>query len=144
MTKKIDLRRASRIALNIPVVIESIGQPQITLHESLKKVYERVDAAPAGDGKVSATLRDLSTNGAFIAGEPMPLMSRVALSFEVPDFGRVEAIGWALWRRSDDCSIPREGGGNTDLPQGFGVLFEAVPLDARFAIHRLVQRKRQN
>jgi hypothetical protein len=72
-------------------------------------------------------------------GEPLPLLSRVAFSFELKDFGRIEAIGWTLWRRSEDCEIPCEGASPITLAKGFGILFEAIPLDARIAIHRMVQ-----
>jgi hypothetical protein len=132
-------RKAGRIATNIPMVVESIGQPAIELHPNLAEVYTRV--SPTGDKgeKFPATLRDLSTNGAFIVGDPLPLLSRVAFSFELPDFGRIEAIGWTLWRRSEDCEIPCEGAAPISLAKGFGLLFEAIPLDARLAIHRMVQ-----
>jgi hypothetical protein len=132
-------RRAGRIALNIPMVVESIGQPAMQLHPNLAKVYARVSPPEATSEKFPATLRDLSTNGAFVVGDPLPLLSRVAFSFELPDFGRLEAIGWTLWRRSDDCEIPIEGKMPITLDKGFGILFEAIPLDARMVIHRMVQ-----
>ncbi len=133
-------RKAGRIAINIPVIVESIGQQPMKLHPNLAKVYSRVSPnGGIGGEKFPATLRDLSTNGAFIVGDPLPLLSRVAFSFELPDFGRIEAIGWTLWRRSDDCEIPCEGAPPIALAKGFGLLFEAIPLDARMAIHRLVK-----
>jgi hypothetical protein len=137
-----DKRRANRIAVSYPTVIESIGQPVMQLHENLLRVYSRV-APNAGEvgSKFPGTIRDLSTNGAFISGEPMPLLSRVAFAFDLADFGRVEAIGWTLWRRADDCEVPA-GSSVATLPRGFGVLFEAIPLDARLAIHKAVQRER--
>ena len=144
MTKP-DLRRASRIAVNLPMVIEAIEQPPMQLHENLAKVYTRVTpTAPESNEKFPGTLRDLSTNGAFIAGTPMPLLTRVAFSFDLQGFGRIEAIGWTLWRRSEDCEVPLASGESAVLPKGFGILFEAVPLDARIAIHRLVQRRSHN
>ncbi len=132
-------RKAGRIALNIPMVVESIGQPPMKLHPNLADVYSRVTPSESKNEKFPATLRDLSTNGAFVVGEPLPLLSRVAFSFELPDFGRIEAIGWTLWRRSEDCEIPCEDAMPIQLSKGFGILFEAVPLDARMAIHRMVQ-----
>ncbi len=45
-----------------------------------------------------------------------------------------------LWRRADDCEVPAADGSMVKLPKGIGVLFEAIPLDARIAIHELVQR----
>lgn len=136
-----DNRRAGRIAVGYPTVIESIGQPAMQMHPNLLEVYSRVSPHAGGVGtRFPGTIRDLSTNGAFIASEPMPLLSRVAFSFDLVDFGRVEAIGWTLWRRSDDCEVPH-GDQMVTLPKGFGVLFEAIPLDARVAIHRAVQRR---
>ena len=132
-------RSAGRIALNLPMLVESIGQPKMDLHPELAKVYSRVSPSLAEGEKFPCTLRDLSTNGAFVVGEPLPLLSRVAFSFELESFGRIEAIGWTLWRRSDDCEIPCEGSSPIPLAKGFGILFEAIPLDARLAIHRLVQ-----
>tara|TARA_R110002096_G_scaffold77896_7_gene183305 strand:+ start:41171 stop:41593 length:423 start_codon:yes stop_codon:yes gene_type:complete len=137
---KTDNRNATRVALNVPILIESIGQPKIELHPALANVYSRVHPEPSGD-KFPGLLRDLSTNGAFVSGDAIPLLSRIAFSFELEDFGRVEGIGWTMWRREDDCEIPREGLDPARLPKGFGILFEAIPLDARLAIHRMVQRK---
>lgn len=136
---KTDQRNATRVALNAPILIESIGQPEITLHPALANVYTRVNPEAKGS-KFPGRLRDLSTNGAFVAGEALPLLSRIAFSFELPDFGRVEGIGWTMWRRAEDCEVPREGQDPAKLPKGFGILFEAIPLDARLAIHRTVQR----
>lgn len=134
-------RKAGRIALNLPMLVESIGQRAIDLHPNLAKVYTRVSPIGGKMDKFPATLRDLSTNGAFVVGQPLPLLSRVAFSFELADFGRIEAIGWTLWRRSDDCEIPCEDASSIALPKGFGILFEAIPLDARLAIHRMVQEQ---
>jgi len=134
-------RRALRILLNVPAVVEPMAMPPMKLHENLAKVYDRVHPPQDDVGKrYQCVLRDLSTNGAFLAGQPVPLLTRVACSFELEGFGRVETIGWTLWRRSDDCKIPRDDGTTTSLPRGFGVLFEAIPLDARIAIHKLVSR----
>lgn len=140
---KTDQRNATRVALNAPILIESIGQPEIKLHPALDTVYSRVHPEAKGE-KFPGRLRDLSTNGAFVAGTPLPLLSRIAFSFELQDFGRVEGIGWTMWRRDADCEIPRDSDDPSrlpaKLPKGFGILFEAIPLDARLAIHRTVQR----
>jgi len=136
-----DKRRATRVALNVPTVIEVIEQPQIQMHPNLEAVYERVQPNNESVGqKFPGAVRDLSTNGAFIAGEPLPLLSRVSFVFELQDFGSVTVYGWTLWRRGSDCEIPRADGAAALLPRGFGVLFEAIPLDARIAIHKLVTR----
>jgi hypothetical protein len=136
-----DNRRARRIVVNVPAVVESIGQPAVSLHPNLAAVYSRVDADSVHLGsRFPGVVRDLSTNGAFIAGEPLPLLSRVTLRFDLDAFGNVEAVGWVLWRRSDDCEVPGPDGKSAFLPRGIGILFEAVPLDARTAIARLVNR----
>jgi hypothetical protein len=88
--------------------------------------------------KFPAVVRDLSTNGAFISGAPLPLMSRVALRFEVRGIGAIDAVGWVLWQRTDDCELPGPDNSRT-LPKGFGVLFESIPLETRSAIATLVK-----
>jgi hypothetical protein len=134
-----DTRRALRIAVNIPTVVEAVGQPPLRLHENLARVYTRVRASDELIGrKFPGTIRDLSTNGAFITGDPLPLLSRVAFAFNLDGFGRVEAVAWSLWRRAGDCELPRDEGAPLHLARGFGVLFEAIPLDARLAIHAMV------
>jgi hypothetical protein len=132
-------RRALRILLNAPALVEAIEMPKVQLHDNLAAVYERVTPNQDKVGtRFDLTLRDLSTNGAFLAGEPVPLLSRVACTFDLEGYGRVEALGWVLWRRTDSCEVPRPNGDMVELPKGFGVLFEAIPLDARLAIHRMV------
>jgi len=138
MAPETDRRRARRIPVNVPVAVEVVGHHEVELHENLARVYERVASNPSAHGmKFPASIRDLSTNGVFISGEALPLLSRVILRFELSDFGTVEALGWSMWRRSEDCQLPR-GDQAVTLPRGFGVLFEAIPLDARLAIHELV------
>ena len=132
-------RRAARIVLNVPTVVEPIGQPEQKLHENLAAVYDRVapDGTQLGQ-KFPGIVHDLSTNGAFITGECLPLLTRVAFTFPLTGYGQVDALGWILWRRTDDCLIPRPDADPIKLAKGFGVLFEAIPLDARVAIHELV------
>lgn len=133
-----EARRAPRLVVNAPAVVESIGQGPMQLHPNLARVFRRVDADRSSIGtKFPALVRDLSTNGAFIAGQPLPLLSRVAIKFEVKGVGTVDAIGWVLWQRMDDCEVP-SAKGPTSLPKGFGVLFEAIPLETRAAIAQLV------
>ncbi len=133
-----DARRAPRLVVNAPAVIESIGQAPMALHPNLARVFRRVEADKSSIGtKFPAVVRDLSTNGAFIAGSPLPLLSRVALKFEVKGVGTIDAIGWVLWQRMDDCELPA-GKAATTLPKGFGVLFEAIPMETRAAIATLV------
>jgi len=44
-----------------------------------------------------------------------------------------------LWQRMDDCEVPYADASST-LPKGFGVLFEAIPMETRTAIAALVSR----
>jgi len=135
-----DVRRAARLVVNAPAVIESIGQGSMSLHPNLAKVFRRVDADRASIGtKFPAVVRDLSTNGAFISGAPLPLLARVAIKFDVRAIGTIDAIGWVLWQRTDDCELPTDSNAQT-LPKGFGVLFESIPMDTRHAIAALVSQ----
>ena len=145
MTGSAEKRRALRILLNVPALITPVGMPQMQLHDNLAKVYQRVTPSEEKIGsKLPGVVRDLSTNGAFIAGDPLPLLSRIALAFPLEGFGQVEVLGWTLWRRTGDCEIPTTAGASTKLNQGFGVLFESIPLDARIAIHKLVKNAADN
>ncbi|MGE5184190.1 MAG: PilZ domain-containing protein [Acidobacteriota bacterium] len=133
-----DARKAPRLVVNAPAVIESIGQAPMQLHPNLERVFRRVDADKSSIGtRFPAVVRDLSTNGAFISGAPLPLLARVALKFDVKGVGTIDAIGWVLWQRMDDCELPA-GAAATTLPKGFGVLFEAIPMETRGAIATLV------
>lgn len=133
-------RRAARLVVNAPVVVESVGQVPMSLHPNLASVFKRVESDTSKIGqKFPAVVRDLSTNGAFISGPILPLLSRVLLKFEVRGLGPIEAVGWVLWQRTDDCELPGPNG-STMLPKGFGVLFESIPLEARASIAALVAR----
>ncbi|MEO8702581.1 MAG: PilZ domain-containing protein [Kofleriaceae bacterium] len=135
-------RRAARLVVNAPAVVESIGQVPMTLHPNLAAVFRRVDADSSTVGnRFPAVVRDLSTNGAFISGPPLPLLSRVALKFEIRGLGAIDAVGWVLWQRTNDCELPGEHGGLTSLPKGFGILFESIPLETRAAIAALVAKQ---
>ena len=135
-----ELRRAQRLVINAPAIVESIGQGPMHLHPNLAAVFRRVQADATTIGKrFPAVVRDLSTNGAFISAEPLPLLSRVAVKFELKGVGNVDAVGWVLWQRSEECQLPTAAGSVT-LPRGFGVLFESIPLEVRSAIAALVAR----
>ena len=135
-----ELRRAQRLVINAPAIVESIGQGPMHLHPNLAAVFRRVQADATTIGKrFPAVVRDLSTNGAFISAEPLPLLSRVAVKVELKGVGNVDAVGWVLWQRSEDCQLPTAAGSVT-LPRGFGVLFESIPLEIRSAIAALVAR----
>jgi hypothetical protein len=135
-----ELRRAARLVINAPAIVESIGQGPMQLHPNLAAVFRRVvaDSSTLGQ-RFPAVVRDLSTNGAFISGVPLPLLARVAVKFEIKGIGPVDAIGWVLWQRASDCELPTPAGVVT-LPKGFGVLFESIPLEVRSAIAALVAR----
>jgi PilZ domain len=136
-----DHRRAARLVVNSPAVIESIGQVPMTLHPNLAAVFRRVESDGTTIGRrFPAVVRDLSTNGAFISGPPLPLLSRVAVKFDVRGIGPIDAVGWVLWQRTDDCELPGQGG-NVTLPKGFGVLFESIPLETRAQIANLVAKQ---
>ncbi len=138
-----ELRRAARLVVNAPAIVESIGQGPMHLHPNLAAVFRRVEADPTTVGqRFPAVVRDLSTNGAFISAEPLPLLSRVAVKFELKTIGSVDAVGWVLWQRAEDCELPAQTGqaGMITLPKGFGVLFESIPLEIRSAIAALVSR----
>ncbi|MCX5743687.1 MAG: PilZ domain-containing protein [Proteobacteria bacterium] len=129
-----ELRRAQRLVVNAPAVIESIGQVPMLLHPNLAAVFRRVEADVTSVGqRFPAVVRDLSTNGAFISGQPLPLLSRVAVKFEVRGIGQIDAVGWVLWQRTEDCELPTANA-MTTLPKGFGVLFESIALETRAAI----------
>jgi hypothetical protein len=133
-----DARRAPRLVINAPAVIESIGQVPMHLHPNLARVFRRVAADTSAIGtRFPAVVRDLSTNGAFVVGDPLPLLSRVALKFDIKGVGPVDAVGWVLWQRTEDCEVPAAP--PVSLPKGFGILFEAIPMDTRNAIAQLVQ-----
>ena len=133
-------RRARRILLNQPTVIEVVGQPQMELPPQVARVYTRVEADRSAIGRrFPGILRDLSTNGAFIATEPVPLLSRLAIQFEF-EGTRIDSLAWVLWRRDADCEVTASSGEHVTLPRGIGVLFESIPLDARVSIARVVER----
>jgi hypothetical protein len=134
-------RREARIAVRWKAAIEKLAEREQRLPPELASVYQRVHADPTAIGSRHAlTICDISMNGAFVAGEPLPLLSRVALVFEVPEFRTVESVGWVMWRRKEPCTIIRENGRPLELPPGFGVLFEWLPLEARLEIARRVAR----
>jgi len=134
-----DTRRALRLLMDVPIAVESIGQPELELHPDLEQIYQRVQAAQERRGqRLAGILVDLSTNGAFVAAEPLPLLSRVAMRFDLDEM-QVDVIGWTLWRRLEDCAIT-QGAAPLALRRGFGVLFEAIPLEARIRIDEMVRR----
>ena len=133
-----DDRAAHRLTVSFPATIESIGQAPVTLLPAVAEVYQRVTADETSVGAtVFGTVRDLSSNGAFVACEPLPLLARVLLAFELPSIGPLEAVGWVLWSRTADVAATDGEGREVILPRGVGVVFESLALEARAAIARL-------
>jgi hypothetical protein len=138
-------RREARMSVEWKVAVENLGEREQKLPAELAAVYERVKADTTDVGKRhELLLRDVSMNGAFVEGEALPLLSRVAMVFDMPGFRKVEATGWVMWRRRESCTIRREDGFELTLPPGFGVLFEWISLEARLEIaRRIASHKRQ-
>ena len=135
-------RRAPRILVSIPAVVEVLGHGEQALHPNLAAVYERVPASIEDVGEeFPAVIRDLSTNGAFLSGPPLALLSRVAFSFTLDGFGQCEVLGWTMWRRKASCEIPRDGQDPLTLKPGFGLLFESMPLPARVRLAELIKTR---
>jgi hypothetical protein len=133
------MRRDARIEVAWNVACEKLPEMQQSLHPDLAKVYERISADPTDLGKrFAGTVRDLSVNGCFVEGHPLPLLSRVAFVIEVPAFRSIEAVGWVLWRRKEVCTVKRPSGAPVTLGPGFGVVFEWVALESRIEIARRV------
>jgi hypothetical protein len=132
-------RREARLRVRWKVAVEKLAEREQKLPPALAQVYERVIAEQSGVGqRHQMVLRDVSMNGAFVEGEPLPLLSRVAIVFEVPHFRKVEAVGWVMWRRTGPCSVPGTDGRPVELGAGFGVLFEWVSLEARLEFARRI------
>ena len=126
--------------MSLPALVESIGQPEVALHPTVQAVYQRIEADRTTVGRSGpGIVRDLSTNGAFIACPPLPLLARVRVGFELPHFGAVEAIGWVMWARTRDCEIADALGDAVALPSGIGLLFEALAIEARVHIAKLAR-----
>jgi hypothetical protein len=103
--------------------------------------YERlVVPSGAAGARFEATILDLSTTGARLsAGEPPPLLSRLSMTFSLPDYERALAVCVVMWRRDPSAAPPLH---SDDPPgsAGFGVSFEAVDLGVRKCIADMVSR----
>ena len=129
-------RRARRLKVDIPTAVEAITAQPTPLSEELRAVYERVE--PARDYLNRPTLftvRDVSSNGAFLEGPPLSLLSRVRFKLPFGGGADSDAIGWVMWRRTAPCRIDGPYG-KVQLEPGIGVLFEAFPLEVRLEIAR--------
>jgi hypothetical protein len=139
MATATDQRAAHRLSVSFPATIESIGQAPPSLLPAVAAVYQRVHADETSVGAtVFGTVRDLSSNGAFVACEPLPLLARVLLGFELASIGPIEAVAWVMWSRTADVTVKDAHGREVTLPRGVGLVFESMALEARAAIARLV------
>lgn len=130
-------RRDTRVEVEWDVTVEKIRDIDQQLQPQLALVYERVRADPTDIGeRFKLKIRDISVNGAFIEGHPLPLLSRLALAFDIPDHGPVHAVGWILWRRKESCIVTLDANRSVKLEAGFGMVFEWISMDARLAIAR--------
>ena len=60
---------------------QKLAEMNQALHEDLARVYERIRADGTDVGKrFPGTVRDLSVNGCFVEGYPLPLLSRVGFA----------------------------------------------------------------
>ncbi len=138
-------RREARLVVDWPVAMEKILSRAQLLPLQLQGAYERVESEPSRIGKrFAARLADVSPNGGFLIGEPLPLLSRVAMVIDVPDWEPVEAIGWVMWRRLKPTQSVGADGPSVALPAGFGVLFEWISMEARIELSRRIAEGRSN
>jgi hypothetical protein len=131
-----DRRRARRLKVEIPTAVEAISAEELPMSAELQAVYERV--APARDylgRRTLFTVRDVSSNGAFLEGPPLSLLSRVRFKLPFGEGRESDVVGWVMWRRTAPCRIDGPYG-KVQLEPGIGVLFEAFPLDVRLEIAR--------
>lgn len=129
-------RRARRLKVDYPTEVIGIAAQELPPDTPLAAVYERVQPASDFIGlRAQFIVRDLSTNGAFLEGPALPLLSRVKFTFELEDHGPVHVTAWTMWRRTAPCTVS-SANGPVELPAGVGVLFESMDIDARIEIAR--------
>ena len=138
MNRASERRRAVRVQVRIPAVIEVLGSQPGRFDPD----YESLAIPNEFAGRrFEGTILDLSVNGARVMSPIIPaVMSRLSLSFDVPGFGSTLAACLVMWRRTTPAISmpPVEGGSQGEATQGgFGVLFEAFDLMARLAIAQL-------
>lgn len=129
-------RRARRLKVDYPTAVIGIAAQELPPDTPLAAVYERVQPASEFIGQhIQFVVRDLSTNGAFLEGPALPLLSRVKFTFDLEDHGPVHVTAWTMWRRTAPCTVT-SANGPVELPAGVGVLFESMDIDARIEIAR--------
>ena len=129
-------RRAKRIAVNIEVVVSVMDNAPASVVQAgpAESNIERVVFATQGSGEFfDADMLDISTNGARLASDlHPPLLSRVSLAFNFEELKYVHATALVMWR----TTVP-----GSDGRYGFGVLFEAIPVDVRVRIEKAINAK---
>ena len=136
-------RQSGRVAVRIPVAVSVIAAPIEDANENTICESVRFPVEMAGQN-LTGFLTDLSLNGAFLAvnEDVPPLLARLALEFELPNCGRVSAVGLVMWRRkrphgTSECVTPVEVGQSP----GVGILFEALHLQARTAVAEMIRQR---
>ena len=136
------LRRAARVDVRIPAVVQVQGPLSGSLSSPMSTNYEAVPVPDEMQGaELEGTIVNLSLNGAFVAvaGQVPPLLGRLAVRFELEGFGPVLAHCIVMWRSvvgalaADYLS--------SSSASGVGVLFEAIPIEARQAIADVVRKR---
>ncbi|WP_375772619.1 PilZ domain-containing protein [Archangium gephyra] len=126
-------RRSQRIAVNLEVEFSVTDDaPRSVLQADPKDdQIERVTFPTDGAGEFyEARILDLSVNGARLSSRMQPaLLSRLGLSFSFAEFKHVQATALVMWRTA---------GASPEGEYGFGVLFEAIPVDVRVSIHKAI------
>jgi hypothetical protein len=127
-------RRAKRIAVNIDVQVSVMDDvPASVTQSDAERNIERVKLSTEGAGEFfDAEMVDVSFNGAGLTSETQPpLLSRVSLAFNFQEHRYVHVTALVMWR----TTVPSPQG-----QYGFGVLFEAMPVDVRMSINKAVEQ----
>ncbi|GAC1351500.1 MAG: hypothetical protein NVS3B20_18740 [Polyangiales bacterium] len=139
------LRVAKQIELNIEVKIDVIGRPSQQLTPApTAQVSDEIVAIPTRfiGQTFRGTVSNLTPTGAAIAAdEVLPLLSRVALTFELDGGVTAIALGLVMWRRTAELAVPRDDAAPLVLKPGYGVLFEALSDRTRQAINELIAKR---
>lgn len=139
------MRVARQLELEIEVNVEVIGRPsqQLSPAPTALPTDEVVEIPSQMLGKrFRGVLSNLTPTGAAVGTDTiLPLMSRVALTFQLEGGISATALGIVMWRRTEEVMVPREGLPPLKLKPGFGVLFEALPDDTRAAISDLIAKR---
>ena len=115
-------RRAPRIEVRLPAKLFLLQGKSTGVAPALSPTMNR---------RFYGDIIDISMNGAFIACEPLPVMSRFLLAFPLPTYGTVKGVGLCTWGRATGDGTGRAG---------MGILFEHIPLAARIAIDSLARQ----